>query len=479
MRILLDEYHLNWDESWEMVLKSMSYTNHTVLLEALEVWGEDLFKQVLPRIYQIVKEINRRFCTDYVTNLNIGDMDKINNMAIISKNSIKMANLAIIASHTVNGVSKLHSQILKHNLFSDFSNIYPNKFINITNGIAHRRWLCQSNPRLNDFLINNIGNKFYYNATALKDFEKFAEDKTALNELAKIKLKNKKCLVEAMFKQQGVIIDPNTRFDVHVKRIHEYKRQLLNVMKIIYLYEELRKNPNMSFTPQTFFFGGKAAPRYFIAKRIIKLINQLSIEIDKNKEIAHKLKVVYIENYNVTIAEKLMPATEVSQQISLAGKEASGTGNMKFMINGALTIGTFDGANVEISEACGSDNIFIFGMREDEVNKVWKLGYNPKEHYKTNSKIKTVIDSLVKGYNGESFKDIADYLINNHNVSDPYMCIADFDSYLEAHYKMDELYKNTQEWNKVSVINIASAGYFAADRSIEEYVKKVWKLKRI
>ncbi len=480
MRILMDDYHLSWDESWDIVLKTMSYTNHTVLVESLETWNEDLFNQILPRIYHIIKEINRRFCLDYVHSCeNDCDMDSINKMAIITKNTIKMANLAIVASHHVNGVSKLHSDIIKHTIFSDFNNLYPNKFINITNGIAHRRWLCQSNNRLNDLLINNIGKGFYTDAKQLEKFKDFADDKTILNELSKIRLHNKKKFVEALFKQQGVMVDPNTRFDVQVKRIHEYKRQLLNVMKIIYLYEELLKNPDMPFTPQTFFFGGKAASRYYIAKRIIKLINQLGKDIDRHDEISKKLKVVFIENYNVTTAEKLIPASDVSEQISLAGKEASGTGNMKFMINGALTIGTFDGANVEISENCGLDNMFIFGLRVEDVNKVWKLGYNPKQYYNNNPKIKTIIDALNRGYNGESFSDVADYLINGSNISDPYMCIADFDSYLDAHYKMDELYKDTLNWNRKSLLNIANAGFFAGDRSIEEYVSKIWNLKKI
>ncbi len=479
MRILMDEFNLSWDESWKITTSVTSYTNHTVLVEALEEWSEDLLQQVLPRIYQIIKEINRRFCLDCVNKQNITDMDIVNKMAIISKSSVKMANLSIIASHTVNGVSQLHSNILKTDLFAEFNNVNPNKFISITNGIAHRRWLCESNSKLDELLVNCIGEDFREDAKRLEDFKKYEKDKTVLNELVKIKAYNKQRLADTLLVSRGITVDPQTRFDVQIKRIHEYKRQLLNVMKIIYLYEELKQNPKMPFTPQTFFFGGKAASRYHLAKRIIKLINQLGKDIEEHPDIAEKLKVVFVENYNVTIAEQLIPASDISQQISLAGKEASGTSNMKFMMNGALTIGTYDGANIEISQECGLDNIFIFGMRVDEVNNLRQLGYKPKQYYENNKAIKIIINSLRKGFNGESFEDIANYLVSDLHSSDPYMCIADLDSYLEAHYKADEVYKDAQKWNKKCLLNIANAGYFSADRSIKEYVNKVWKLKKI
>jgi starch phosphorylase len=399
-------------------------------------------------------------------------------MAIISKRTIKMANLCIVASHKVNGVSKLHSDILKNHNFKDFSNIYPDKFMNVTNGIAHRRWLCQSNPALTELLKEKIGEGFYKDAKQLEKFLDYAKDESVLKRLAEIKHTNKVAFAELIKKNQGAIIDPNSRFDVQVKRIHEYKRQLLNVLKIIHLYGELKANPDMDFTPQTFIIGGKAAPTYYMAKRIIKLINQLSAEIEKDPIISKKLKVLFIENYTVTIAESLMPAAEVSEQISLAGKEASGTGNMKFMINGALTLGTLDGANVEIREECGDENIFIFGMTADEVSKAWKLGYEPKNYYESNSNIRRVIDMLIAGFNGESFRDIADYLLFSGNVPDPYMCLADFDSYIAAHTKMDEIYKDQKKWNKMSLMNIGSAGFFAADRSIEKYAKEIWNLTK-
>lgn len=478
MRILMDEHFLSWDEAWDIVTKTVAYTNHTVLVEALETWSEDLVERRLPRIYSIIKEINRRFCKEMFEKFKGDNLDAISRMSIIANNTIHMAKLSVVASHTVNGVSKLHSDLIKQINFSDFSAVMPDKFTNVTNGIAHRRWLCQSNPKLTELLKDTIGDGFYKDGKELEKFKDFAEDPTILKKLDQIKLENKKKFAKLLYKHQGVVVDPNSRFDVHVKRIHEYKRQLLNVLKIIYLYSELKKNPDLDVTPQTFLFGGKAAPRYYMAKRIIKLINQLAKEIDKDPVISSKLKVVFIENYSVSIAEALMPAAEVSEQISLAGKEASGTGNMKFMINGALTLGTLDGANIEIGELCGQDNIFIFGMVASEVERVWKLGYAPKQYYNDNPHIKTVVDMLVKGFNGESFKDIADYLINSSAVSDPYMCLADFESYLQAHYKLDEAYKNRKQWNTMSLYNIATSGFFAADRSIEEYAQRIWHLKK-
>ena len=478
MRILMDDYKLGWDEAWSIVTRTVAYTNHTVLVEALETWSEDLIAQTLPRVYQIIKEINRRFSEELFEKFKGEKFDVMERMAIISKRTIKMANLCIVASHKVNGVSKLHSDILKNHNFKDFSELYPNKFMNVTNGIAHRRWLCQSNPELTQLLTDKIGDKFYKEADELKKFLKFADDEEVLKQLEEIKHNNKVKFAALLKKHQGVDINPDSRFDVQVKRIHEYKRQLLNVLKVIHLYGQLKANPDMDFTPQTFIIGGKAAPTYYMAKRIIKLINQIAAEIDKDPVISKKLKLVFIENYTVTIAESLMPAAEVSEQISLAGKEASGTGNMKFMINGAITLGTLDGANVEIKGECGDDNIFIFGMTADEVATAWKLGYDPKSFYTENEDIRKVIDMLVEGFNGESFKDIADYLLNSGNVPDPYMCLADFDSYIKAHEKMDKAYRDRKLWNKMSLNNIGSAGFFAADRSIEKYAKEIWGLTK-
>lgn len=477
MRILMDDYGWEWDKAWAMVNKTINYTNHTVLMEALEKWDENLFKTTLPRIYQIVKEINRRFVQNLVeNNSDKFDMSTIEKMAIISQGQVRMANLSVVASDHINGVSKLHSDIIKNDLFKNFAVLYPNKFTNVTNGIAHRRWLCQSNPNLTALIDSTIGTNYYYEPNDLKKLNKYVEDKSFINKLSKIKQKNKKEFAEYLRKSRGVLVDPNMRFDVHVKRIHEYKRQLLNVLKIIYLYSELLENPNKEVTPQVFFFGGKSASKYYMAKRIIKLICKLSQEIDKNPVISAKLKVVFLENYNVSLAEKIIPATEVSEQISLAGKEASGTGNMKFMINGALTLGTFDGANVEMSECVGKDNIFIFGLSSEEVDNAWKVGYQPYDIYQNNPRVHKVIDMLKVGFDGESFDDIARYLIEG-NRPDPYMCLIDFDSYMEEYYTMDKAYKDLGLWTKMSLSNIAGSGFFAADRSIEDYATKIWNLK--
>ena len=479
MRILMDEYGWDWDKAWEMVTKIINYTNHTVLMEALEKWDENLFRTTLPRIYQIVKEINRRFTKDLLDNhMDTFDLSTIDKMSVISQGQVRMANLSVIASNHVNGVSKLHSDIIRTDLFGDFSKLYPKKFTNVTNGIAHRRWLCQSNQNLTKLIDSSIGTNYYYDAQDLKKLKNFAEDKSFLNKLNNIKQKNKYEFAEYLKKTRGILVDPNMRFDVHVKRIHEYKRQLLNVLKIIYLYSELLENPDKDVTPQVFFFGGKSASKYYMAKRIIKLICKLSQEIDKNPVISAKLKVVFLENYNVSLAEKIIPATEVSEQISLAGKEASGTGNMKFMINGALTLGTFDGANVEMCECVGKDNIFIFGLSSEQVDNEWKVGYNPREIYEKNPRVHKVIDMLKVGFDGESFDDIARYLIDG-NRPDPYMCLIDFDSYLDAYHKMDETYKDFGLWAKMSLQNIAGSGFFAADRSIEDYAKNIWNLKPV
>lgn len=479
MRILMDEYGLGWDTAWGIVQRTIAYTNHTVLMEALEKWDENLFKTTLPRLYQIVKEINRRFTTElFEQHREDFDIQDIEKMSIISGGQVRMANLSVVACHKVNGVSRLHSDIIRTDLFGNFARLYPEKFTNVTNGIAHRRWLCQSNPNLDTLLSETIGNNYYYKPNDLEKLLKYAEDKTLLANLAKIKQKNKKEFAKYLKKTQGVDIDPSFRFDVHVKRIHEYKRQLLNVLKIIYLYHELLENPEKEVTPQVFFFGGKSASKYYMAKRIIKLICKLSEEINNNPQVSSKLKVVFLENYNVSLAEKIIPATEVSEQISLAGKEASGTGNMKFMINGALTLGTYDGANVEMSDLVGRENIFIFGLSSEQVDTEWKKGYNPKYVYENNPRVRVVVDMLKTGFAGESFADIANYLTEGGRP-DPYMCLIDFDSYLEAHNRMDKTYNDMQEWCRMSLVNIAKAGFFAADRSIEDYAKDIWNLKPV
>ncbi|MBR3863576.1 MAG: glycogen/starch/alpha-glucan phosphorylase [Clostridia bacterium] len=478
MRILMDERGYSWDAAWSIVTRTVAYTNHTVMSEALEKWSEDLIARRLPRIHMILKEINQRFCGEMWDKFP-GDWDKIDRMSIFSHNQVKMANLCVVASHTVNGVSALHSEIIKNSIFKDFYDIYPHKFTNVTNGIAHRRWLCQSNPELCELLNDCIGNGYVSDASKLIDFKKFENDKEVLKKLNEIKKIKKLQFCEFAKKKQGFIINPDSLFDVQAKRLHEYKRQLLNALYIISLYNELKENPNLPMQPKTFIFGAKAAPGYYFAKQIIKLICCLSEDIRKNPKINEKLNVVYMEDYCVSMAEKLMPATEISEQISQAGKEASGTGNMKFMINGALTIGTLDGANVEMKEACGDDNIFIFGLTTEEVDRLWAQGYNASEFYADNRRLEKVIAALNAGFNGQTFSDIANYLLVGSPVADPYMCLADFGAFCDVHAKADKVYTNKLEWAKKSLNNIATAGIFASDRSIRDYANNIWGLKRI
>jgi starch phosphorylase len=447
------------------------------MAEALETWSEELVMRKLPRIYIILKQINERLMNE-LRILGLAN-NEANELAIIKNSRIRMANLSVFGSHTVNGVSALHSEIIKQSIFKGFYKVSPEKFINITNGIAHRRWLNQSNPLLSTLLNEKINKDYYKNASMLKNFEQFKNDIDVLDALEEVKYLNKCSFAKYLSYSQKIDINPNTRFDVQVKRFHEYKRQLLNALKIVYLITQLEENIDRKFTPQTFIFGGKAASGYYVAKQVIELINHLSIFVDENPEIKKKLNVVFIEDYNVSVAEKLIPATEVSEQISLAGKEASGTGNMKFMINGALTFGTMDGANVEISQNVGLDNIFIFGMNTIEVNDLWRRGYYAHDFYNKSPRIQAVINRLQQGFNGKSFSHITDYLLNNYPINDPYMCLADFDSYLDIHEKMDNLYQNKRKWNQMSLINISNAGIFSADRSIDEYASKIWKLKRI
>ena len=477
MRLLMDENGFTWDDAWNIVTSTFAYTNHTVMAEALETWQEDLIARRLPRIHMILKEINRRFCNDLWARFP-GQHQFIERMSVISNGQVRMANLSVIGSHKVNGVSALHSDIIKNSIFNGFYQIWPEKFTNVTNGIAHRRWLCQSNPELCGLLNDCIGDGYVKDAMQLSNFKKFADDESVLKRLNEIKQIKKKQFADYAFKKEGVVIDPNSVFDVQAKRMHEYKRQLLNTMNIIALYADLLDDPDKDIQPQTFIFGAKAAPGYLRAKQFIKLICYLAEDIKKHPKIHEKLNVVYMEDYNVTMAEKMIPATEVSEQISLAGKEASGTGNMKFMINGALTIGTLDGANVEMSETVGQDNIFIFGLRAEEVEEMWSKGYNASLQYNQNPLIRRIVEMLLRGFNGESFSEIANYLLTGTPVADPYMCMADFESYHQTQNKIKELYRTDKKlWSKISLNNIASAGIFAADRSIKEYADNIWHLK--
>ena len=478
MRLLMDENGYSWDKAWDIVTRTVAYTNHTVLAEALERWNEDLIERRLPRIYAIIKEINQRFCAE-MWNRFPGDWDKIARMSILEKDQVKMANLCVVASHKVNGVSALHSDIIKNSIFKDFNDVYPDKFTNVTNGIAHRRWLCQSNAELSSLITDCIGDGFVKDASQLIKFKKFNKDETVLNEINAIKALKKKQFAEFAEKTQGIKVNPETLFDVQAKRMHEYKRQLLNVLHIIEKYNELLDNPDADVQPTTYIFGAKAAPGYYFAKQIIKLIWCLGEDIKKHPKIHEKLNVVYMEDYNVSMAERLMPSTEVSEQISLAGKEASGTGNMKFMINGALTIGTLDGANVEMQQACGKDNIFIFGLTASEAEDLWKRGYRSTAFYTGNRKLERITDALNHGFNGVSFSNIVSYLLTGSPVADPYMCLADFGAYSDTHAKIDELYKDKKKWAELAVNNISTAGIFSADRAIKEYADNIWNLKKI
>ena len=479
MRILVDDNFFDWESAWNITTATCAYTNHTVMAEALETWAEDLVARRLPRIYCILKEINRRFCEDLWKRFP-GDWNKISRMSILSHNVVRMANLCVVGSHSVNGVSELHSRIIKESIFHDFYEYTPEKFGNVTNGIAHRRWLNQSNPELCKLLNECIGDGYARDAAKLADFKKFENDESVLKRLDEIKRIKKVQLAEYAKKYQGLDLDPDTVFDVQAKRMHEYKRQLLNALHIIAEYNALREDPNMDYLPKTYIFGAKAAAGYDMAKQIMKLICFLSEDIRKNPAVNKKLNVVYLENYNVTMSEKLMPASEISEQISLAGKEASGTGNMKFMINGALTIGTLDGANVEMAERVGAENIYIFGLKSEEVDEIWRSGYNSSAYYNKDSGMRRVIESLIVGFNGCSFAEIANYLLRRSPVADPYMCLADYESYTKTQSAMSDLYKNNKtEWNRKSLNNIAAAGYFSADRSIRDYANNIWNLKTL
>ncbi len=476
MRIMLDEHNYSWEDAWYITTNAVSYTNHTIMPEALETWNEELFKYKLPRHHTIIKEINERFCRD-AWNLHPGNWDKACKLSIIEQGMIKMANLSVVGSHKVNGVSKLHSNILANIVFKDFSNMYPDKFTNVTNGITYRRWLVNSNPLLAKLLDDTIGTAYRKDSNELLKLLDHKDDKNVLFALEKIKRQNKVAFADRMYKTRGLRIDPESIFDVQVKRIHEYKRQLMNAIHIISLYQKLKENPNLNIRPKTFIFGGKAASGYYIAKDIVRLISHLSIEIERHPEIRSKLRVIFLENYNVSLAEDLIPAAEISQQISLAGKEASGTGNMKFMINGAVTIGTADGANIEIAEAVGEDNIFIFGNKADEVEELWRKGYSSAFYYNRDEDLKKAIDSLQAGFAGRSFDDIANYLLYSFGVSDPFMCLADFAYYRDTHASLIDAYEDRYGWNQKTLMNIANAGIFSSDRSIRDYAEKIWHIK--
>ena len=475
MRIFMDIYSYSWEDAWNIVKSTVSYTNHTVMPEALECWNENIFRLRLPRLYMIIEEINRRFCAD-MWNLYPGDWDRISRMAVIANGQVRMANLSVIGSHTVNGVSKLHSEILKDTVFHDYYKAMPDKFTNVTNGIAHRRWLCYSNPGLTALLDETVGTQYRKQPETLKKFEEFKDDRSVLSRLEAIKKENKINFSNRIFEKTGEKIDPNSIFDVQVKRMHEYKRQLLNALKIINRCLEIRDDPNGNYEPMTFVFGGKAAPSYYMAKNIISLIWNLGKDIDGDELLRKFIKVIYLEDYNVSTAEILMPASDISEQISLAGKEASGTGCMKFMINGALTLGTLDGANVEMKDAVGDENIYIFGLNAKEVKDLWRNGYVSAKYYMSNARLRATIDRISEGFNGKDFSNIATYLTSTNGVADPYMCLADYESYKNTFDRMISDYSDRNAWLKKSLMNIANSGYFSADRSIREYAENIWHI---
>ena len=469
MRILLDECSYEWDAAFDICRKVFAYTNHTVMSEALEKWNVDIFRSTLPRIWQIVQEMDRR-CRADLEKAFPGDQGKINYMAIIGDNQVRMANICAYTCHSINGVSKLHSEIIKDSVFHDYFLYKPKAFKNVTNGIAYRRWLLAANPGLTKLLEDSIGPGFKQDASELKKFEKFADDSAMLDKLAAVKRANKVNFANYLEKTTGQVIDPDSIFDCQVKRMHEYKRQHLNAMNIAAEYLYLKANPNADFVPKTYIFGAKAAPGYYMAKQMIRMICKLGKLIDNDPAVKDKLRIVYLEDYCVSLSERLMPASEVSEQISLAGTEASGTGNMKFMLNGAITLGTLDGANVEIADAAGKDNEIIFGMLTPEVNALKGMGYHPQAFISDDNVAMAVLDMLEKGWNGENFSEIT----NNLRNSDPYMVLADFKDYRRAQHTVQELYKQKKTWNRMSLMNISNAGIFSADRSIMDYARDIW-----
>ena len=485
MRILMDEYNLGWEEAWSVTTKTVAYTNHTIMSEALEKWPIELFSNLLPRIYQIVEEINRRFCL-LIEASHPGNVDKIRKMAIIYDGQVKMAHMAICASYSVNGVARLHTEILKNQELKDFYELMPNKFNNKTNGITQRRFLLHANPLLADWVTAHVGDEWITDLTVLRHLKVYADDKKAQHEFMNIKYQNKVRLAKYILDHNGIEVDPRSIFDVQVKRLHEYKRQLMNILHIMYLYNELKEHPDMDFVPRTFIFGAKAAAGYKNAKLTIKLINSVAEVINNDASIGGKIKVVFIEDYCVSNAELIVSAADVSEQISTASKEASGTGNMKFMLNGAITIGTMDGANVEIYEEVGKENIFIFGLSSDEViNYEQNGGYDPNVIFNNDANIRKVLMQLVNGtYSAndtELFRDLYNSLLNTQCTAkaDTYFILKDFESYAETQKLIGEAYKDTKRWNRMAIMNVSCAGKFSSDRTIQEYVDDIWHLDKV
>lgn len=481
MRILIDDENLSWDKAWEITSKTFAYTNHTVVPEALEEWSEQIFGNLLPRHLQIIYEINRRLI-EKVKNEYSKDEAVLEKLSIISTRGdkrIRMANLAIVGSFAVNGVAALHTSILKKRIFPDFNKIYPKKFINVTNGITPRRWLINANPLLTQLISEKIGFDWAKDLTQIKKIEKFVKDKDLIRQWQKIKMKNKLALIELIEKEHNIKINPESMFDVQVKRFHEYKRQLLNVFHIITLYNRIKFNPKIKMVPRTVIFSGKAAPAYYAAKMVIKLINSVADVVNNDPDVGDKLKVVFLKNYSVTLAERIIPASDLSEQISMAGLEASGTGNMKFALNGALTIGTMDGANVEIREEVGDENIFIFGLLADEVVKLKSKGYNPREYYEKNAELKHIVDMIATNFFNPKEFGIFDDMIRGLMNVDYYLLFADYQSYIDTQDKVAKLYTDKDEWTRKSILNVARMAKFSSDRSVKEYAEKIWKVRPV
>lgn len=484
MRVLVDENDVSWDEAWDITRKACGYTNHTIMSEALEKWPIELFSRLLPRIYQIVEEINRRFCAHLLERYG-NDPDKIRKMAIVADGQIRMAYLAIVGSHSVNGVAALHTDILKRQELKDFYEIYPEKFNNKTNGITQRRWLLHANPLLAELITETLGEGFVTDLSQLSGLLAHSKKAAFQKRFMDIKRENKKLLAEYILKNKGITIDPNSIFDIQVKRLHEYKRQLLNVLHIIYLYNTLKVNPGLDMAPRTFIFSAKAAASYRRAKMIIHLINNVAEVVNNDEAIKGKIKVVFMENYCVSLAEKLIPAADVSEQISTAGKEASGTGNMKFMLNGAVTIGTMDGANVEIFEEVGKENIFIFGMTAQEVQEKTATGsYDPWMHYNMDQDLRMALNQLINGTfshgDMQMFRELYDSLLGGcGNRPDEYFILADFEEYKRAQKEVDEAYRNPARWAEMAIANVAKSGKFSSDRTIAQYAKEIWNIQPV
>ena len=476
MRLLVDEHDYDWDKAWDITCRTLSYTNHTVMSEALEHWSESLYSEQMPRIYQITAEINRRLMIR-LRNFYGDDRAKLDYMAVIANGDVRMANLCLACCHMINGVSSLHTSILEKSLFRDYYVMDESRFTNVTNGIAYRRWLCQSNPELTALLSSLIGDGFVKDSRELEKFLAYRDDGTVLSELNRIKRNNKARLAEYIKSADGTVVSPDSIFDVQIKRLHEYKRQLLNVLQILHMYVTLKENPSADFVPRTFVFAAKASPGYVMAKQIIRLIVEVSAMLASDPVTRDRLRVVFLEDYRVSLAEKIIPAADISEQISVAGKEASGTGNMKLMINGAVTLGTLDGANVEIHGAVGDDNMFLFGMTADEVEALWRRGYNPMEFINRDPELKAVMDLLMNGINGSRFDDIVYSLIRpGYGPADAYMSMADFSDYVRAQNDVSAAYTDRERFAKMALVNIAKAGIFSADRAVSEYADRIWRI---